>query len=123
MLGAEKQEHVLRGSPRLVDDLVVRRLMLPEQCLVEDSGLQQSREYVGCGLLVTHNPALAVRPSIKIPDEDGAAGAGRDFPIPAPELGKAVRIADHNAVERQLILRQDVAKILRPSLRKRVGRW
>src|SRR5258707_15010260 len=96
----QKQEHFLRGFPRLVDDLGFRRLAQAQQHLVEDAGLQQSGKHLGCGALVAHPPALALCPKIEIAGELGVTGAGRLFVVAPTEFGKAVCIAGNDAVER-----------------------
>ncbi|MEA2915156.1 MAG: haloalkane dehalogenase, partial [Bradyrhizobium sp.] len=102
----QEQEHFLRGFPRLVDDLGFRRLAQAQQHLVEDAGLQQSGKHLGCGVLVAHPPALALRPQIEIAGEHGVACAGRLFMVAPAQFGKTMRIAGNDAIERQLIARQ-----------------
>jgi hypothetical protein len=82
----QKQEHALRGFPRLVDDFGFRGLPRAQQHLVKDASLQQSSEHLRRGALVAHVPALALHPQIEIAGFRGVAGmiealAGGDLDV------------------------------------------
>src|SRR3977135_1856503 len=94
----QKQDHFLRGFPRLVDDLGFRRLAQAQQHLVEDAGLQQSGKHLGCGALVAYPPALALCPKIEIAGELRATGAGRLFVLAPTKFGEAGCSAGNDAV-------------------------
>src|ERR1700722_1114502 len=96
--GVQKQEDAFGGFAGRVDDLGFRRLTQAQKHLVEDAGLQQSRDHPRRGGFVAHFPALAPCPPIESAGEPGVTGAGRHFVVAPAEFWEAMGIAGNDTV-------------------------